>query len=85
MNRIEKNIKPIEEYDGTTTPETIGELVKLLEITATATKVDGLTIEGNTELELERATYVKGLEDWLTEIMSKDNIRYIRQYTHMYQ
>jgi hypothetical protein len=79
-----KRNKTIEDYDGTTVPKTIGELIKLLEMTAKATKVNGLVIKGNKELEAQRASDVKELEDHLTEIMSEDNIKYIRQYTHMY-
>jgi hypothetical protein len=84
LNKIKEEDSK-EAYDGTTTPKTIGEFLKLLEITATATKADGMVIAGNAELEAERASHVKQLEDMLFDIMAADNIKYTRQYTHMYQ
>ena len=66
---------------------TYGEIFDLLKNTATATHIgdDQMEIKGNPVLEDQRAKMVKQIEDMLVDVLSKDNITYVRQYEDLYK
>jgi hypothetical protein len=75
------------DYDGTTTPKNLGEIFKLLDIVANSTKMNGVEIKGNSDLEAIKSQQVQQLEDILEDVIKSTygaHVNYVREYKHLY-